>query len=123
MKRVAQERAETAFLAGAPGVPGTAAAQVPGTSYDARPMTSVKGAGYQAPQPDTFDPFPQKDTSKSALQKKPELTLEEKCRELEREIHALVEESAFCREQGKHSEALDKAKEAGQRERALCRQR
>jgi intraflagellar transport protein 88 len=123
MKRVAQERAETAFLAGAPGVPGTAAAQVPGTSYDARPMTSVKGAGYQAPRPDTFDPFPQKDTSKSALQKKPELTPEEKCRELEREIHALVEESAFCREQGKQSEALDKAKEAGQRERALCRQR
>merc|ERR1719473_803676 len=85
-------------------------------------MTSVKGAGYQAPAPETFDPFPQKD-SKSGLQKKPESTPEEKCRELEREIHKLVEESAFCREDGKEREALDKAKEAGQRERALCRQR
>merc|ERR1719311_27329 len=49
MRRMAQERAETALI------PGTA---VPGVAgVDARPMTSVKGAGYQAPRPDTFDPF------------------------------------------------------------------
>merc|ERR1719399_1570172 len=57
------------------------------------------------------------------LEKKIELSPEEKLRELEREIHRLVEESAITRQQGDLQEALQKAKEAGKRERQLCRLR
>merc|ERR1719145_112756 len=57
------------------------------------------------------------------LEKKLELSPEEKLREMEKEIHRLVEESAITREQGNLREALEKAKEAGKKERQLCRLR
>merc|ERR1719262_605703 len=57
------------------------------------------------------------------LQKKTELSPEEKLREMEKEIHRLVEESAITRQQGDLQGALEKAKEAGKRERQLCRLR
>merc|ERR1719197_58710 len=55
------------------------------------------------------------------LEKKTELSPEEKPREMEKEIHRLVEESAATREQGNLREALEKGKEAGKKERQLCR--
>merc|ERR1719281_352646 len=42
---------------------------------------------------------------------------------MEKEIHRLVEESAVARQQGDLQGALEKAKEAGKRERQLCRLR
>merc|ERR1719230_1734840 len=57
------------------------------------------------------------------LEKKAELSNEERLRELEKEIHRLVEESAITREQGNCREALEKGKEAGKKERQLCRLR
>merc|ERR1719375_2864947 len=84
-------------------------------------MTSNRSAGYTAgkiqaaagvPGGEPFDPLPEK--AAKPLQKKAELSLEEKLREMEREIHRLVEESALTREKGK---------EAGKRERQLCRLR
>merc|ERR550514_2015430 len=92
-------------------------------------MTSNKGAGYTAAgrnQGAGFDPLGQGDGTKGpapALQKKTELSPEEKLREMEKDIHRLVEESAITREQGDLQAALEKAKEAGKRERQLCRLR
>mmetsp|Transcript_13666 Transcript_13666/g.36798 ORF Transcript_13666/g.36798 Transcript_13666/m.36798 type:complete len:844 (-) Transcript_13666:172-2703(-) len=93
----------------------------------ARPMTSNRGAGYTAAnkQGKMFDPMNQGDRGGPAkpLEKKTELSPEEKLREMEKEIHRLVEESACTREQGNLREALEKAKEAGKKERQLCRAR
>merc|ERR550514_94014 len=92
-------------------------------------MTSNKGAGYTAAgrnQGAGFDPLNQAEGGKGpapALQKKAELSPEEKLREMEKDIHRLVEESAITREAGDLQAALEKAKEAGKRERQLCRLR
>jgi len=96
----------------------------------ARPMTSNRAAGYTA-QPkggkNVFDPLNQGDAAArpnaKPLEKKLELSPEEKLRGFEKESHRLVEESAITREQGNLREALEKAKEAGKKERQLCRLR
>lgn len=62
-------------------------------------------------------------SKKDRLQKMSEKSPEEKLRDIEKEIHALVEESAVVREQADLHGALERAKEAGKRERQLCRQR
>jgi intraflagellar transport protein 88 len=95
----------------------------------ARPMTSNRAAGYTAAggkgPKGVFDPMGQGENRGPAkpLEKKTELSQEEKLREMEKEIHRLVEESAITREQGNFREALEKAKEAGKKERQLCRLR
>lgn len=95
----------------------------------ARPMTSNRAAGYTAANKQNkqgvFDPLNQGEGRGPAkpLEKKTELSPEEKLRELEKEIHRLVEESAITREQGNLREALEKGKEAGKKERQLCRLR
>merc|ERR1719401_1871614 len=93
-----------------------------------RPMTSNRAAGYTAANKGgnkVFDPMNQGETRATTkpLEKKTELSPEEKLREMEKEIHRLVEESAITREQGNVREALDKGKEAGKKERQLCRLR
>jgi intraflagellar transport protein 88 len=94
----------------------------------ARPMTSNRAAGYTAANKNgnkLFDPLNQGD-GKGAMAKpleKAELSQEEKLREMEKEIHRLVEQSAITREEGNLREALEKAKEAGKKERQLCRLR
>jgi len=45
------------------------------------------------------------------------------CREMEKEVNALIEESALLSSKNEHGNALEKAKEAGKRERHLCKQR
>merc|ERR1719230_1630791 len=45
------------------------------------------------------------------------------CREMERQVNGLIEESATLSLQRQYQAALDKAKEAGKRERQLCKQR
>merc|ERR1719502_1067103 len=97
----------------------------------ARPMTSNRAAGYtgasKGGKNGVFDPLNQGDAAAQSktkpLEKKLELSPEEKLREFEKEIHRLVEESAITREQGNLREALEKAKEAGKKERQLCRLR
>jgi intraflagellar transport protein 88 len=97
------------------------------TTETARPMTSNRAAGYTAAGKSggKFDPLNQGDGKAAAkpLEKKADLSPEEKLREMEREIHRLVEESAATREQGNLREALERAKEAGKKERQLCRAR
>jgi len=95
----------------------------------ARPMTSNRAAGYTAAGKQgagkaMFDPLNQGDKGAAKpLEKKTELSPEEKLREMEKEIHRLVEESAITREHGNLREALEKGKEAGKKERQLCRLR
>merc|ERR1719262_1304507 len=97
-------------------------------------MTSNRAAGFSSAtgtkgnDPNKpFDPLNQAEGGVGgsgpapALQKKTELSPEEKLREMEKEIHRLVEESAITREQGDLQGALEKAKEAGKKERQLCR--
>mmetsp|Transcript_18116 Transcript_18116/g.51656 ORF Transcript_18116/g.51656 Transcript_18116/m.51656 type:complete len:833 (+) Transcript_18116:95-2593(+) len=96
-------------------------------SETARPMTSNRAAGYTAApkaKGGLFDPLNQGDSKNSRpLEKKPELSPEEKLREMEKEIHRLVEQSAVMNEQGSYREALEMGKEAGKKERQLCRLR
>lgn len=94
----------------------------------ARPMTSNRAAGYTAAgkNGNKFDPMNQGENIRAGakpLEKKAELSPEEKLREMEREIHRLVEQSAIIREGGNLREALEKGKEAGKKERQLCRLR
>eukprot|EP00929_Paragymnodinium_shiwhaense_P016842 TRINITY_DN12548_c1_g2_i2.p1 TRINITY_DN12548_c1_g2~~TRINITY_DN12548_c1_g2_i2.p1 ORF type:complete len:814 (-),score=200.11 TRINITY_DN12548_c1_g2_i2:227-2668(-) len=94
----------------------------------ARPMTSNRAAGYTAaPKKNAngaFDPMNMEGANQGAkLEKKAELSQEEKLREMEKEIHRLVEKGAQAREEGKLQSALEIAKEAGKKERQLCRLR
>mmetsp|Transcript_19843 Transcript_19843/g.46131 ORF Transcript_19843/g.46131 Transcript_19843/m.46131 type:complete len:826 (+) Transcript_19843:62-2539(+) len=96
----------------------------------ARPMTSNRAAGYTAAGKaakqggGSFDPMNQGQAGPTKpLEKKTELSPEEKLREMEKDIHRLVEESAITRQAGNVREALEKAKEAGKKERQLCRLR
>merc|ERR1719401_44767 len=90
-------------------------------------MTSNRSAGYtSAPKTGAksgFHPMGMGESASRAkpLEKKTELSPEEKLREMEKEIHRLVEESAITREQGNVREALEKGKEAGKKERQPSR--
>jgi len=91
-------------------------------------MTAVKAAGYSSGPPKgtgKFDPFNQNTMSGPAppLQKRSEATSEEACKELERQVNELLEESTILHSQGEFAGALERAKDAGKRERALCKQR
>jgi intraflagellar transport protein 88 len=114
---------------GAGGVPGSQAGYGRG-GYDARPMTSNRGSGFSATQHGTgasFDPTGQARTSNMGpappLQKRSENSPEEQCMDLERQVNVLIEESAMLAMQGDAGGALEKAKEAGKKERTLCKQR
>eukprot|EP00899_Mesostigma_viride_P015499 jgi/Mesvir1/23950/Mv10720-RA.2 len=136
-QRLTTARVPGQLGAAAPGRLGTAlrmgtaaigtAQGVPGDDTLARPMTSVKAAGYSSmPQKmgRNFDPLNQ--AAKGAappLQKKSEATPEEQCREVERKVNTLLEESAAAGVKGDFTTAVEKAKEAGKRERLLCKQR
>jgi intraflagellar transport protein 88 len=80
-------------------VPMTASRPMTGSDQQARPMTSVKGAGFSSqPRPNStgrFDPLNQAAKGPApALQKKSEATPEEQCKETERKVNRLLEESA-----------------------------
>lgn len=109
---------------------GTAALQPQPIGPDgepmARPMTSVKAAGYSShpTKPGRFDPFNQGSKGPAPpLQKKAEASPEEGCKEVERQVNELLEESTKSCLEEDLGNALEKAKEAGKRERALCKQR
>ncbi|KAF5281584.1 hypothetical protein FQR65_LT14627 [Abscondita terminalis] len=84
-----------------------------------RPMTAVRGAGYSS-QNKVFDPLNQGiGTSQFELPK--DETPEEKINAQERRIMQLIEESCVANCDGHFRQALDKAKEASNKERNLIR--
>ena len=103
-------------------------------SMDARPMTSNRASGFQATTrlgtgaaPPGFDPFNQQSSSALSpslpLQKRSDNSPEEQCLEAEKKVNALIEESAMLALHKDHALALQKAIEAGKRERWLCKER
>ncbi|KAF4042494.1 Tetratricopeptide repeat [Phytophthora infestans] len=95
-------------------------------SSDARPMTSVSGAGFSS-NPRTaggqrmFDPMGEsrKAGAAPALVEKTENSPKEVAKELERTVNALIEQSAELIAKEQHEEALHSAKDAGRKERAF----
>ncbi|XP_024356907.1 uncharacterized protein [Physcomitrium patens] len=88
-----------------------------------RPMTAIRAAGYSS-RGSKFDPMNQgAPISTSGSQKKEEANPEYQCREIERAVNQLLEASAAAGLAGDFQTALQKAKEAGKKDRALCRTR
>ncbi|XP_076445636.1 intraflagellar transport protein 88 homolog [Babylonia areolata] len=90
-----------------------------------RPMTAVKGVGFSSTgRAVTFDPMNQASKGPAPpLESKPEDTPEEKVRKLERKVSELIEESCLANSRGEFPLALEKAKEAGRKERVVVKQR
>ncbi|CAI8003550.1 Intraflagellar transport protein 88 homolog [Geodia barretti] len=93
----------------------------------ARPMTGVTAAGFSSVmRGHKFDPLNQAAASghsaTSSLEKTEE-TPEMLIKRMEKKVNRLVEESAHASAMGDYQTALEKAKEAGRRERMLCKQR
>lgn len=99
---------------------------------DARPMTSNRASGFNAQGGLSFDvngrqgrdqfsgPAPPLETRvDTSDERKPE----EECNELERRVSQLVDESSIAAMQGDLALALEKAKEAGKKERFLSKKR
>ncbi|XP_048388469.1 intraflagellar transport protein 88 homolog isoform X2 [Stegostoma tigrinum] len=110
-------------LASSLGRPATGAIQ-DGITV-ARPMTAVRAAGYSsaAYRGCTFDPLGQSRGPAPPLETKNEDTPEEKVKNLEKTVNELIEESCIANRCGDLQLALEKAKEAGRKERILVRQR
>ncbi|XP_066562579.1 intraflagellar transport protein 88 homolog isoform X1 [Amia ocellicauda] len=108
-------------LASSLGRPMTGAVQ-DGVS---RPMTAVRAAGYSSAMTrgSTFDPLGQSKGPAPPLETKNEDTPEEKIKSLEKRVNDLIEESCMAHSHGDLQLSLEKAKEAGRKERALVRQR
>jgi intraflagellar transport protein 88 len=97
-----------------------------------RPMTAVRAAGYtsagkQQAAASVFDPTGQGGPAPRGpappLAEKRDNSPEDMCREIEKEVNKLIEESAQLAAEKQTLRSLDKAKEAGKRERHLCKQR
>ncbi|XP_056283557.1 intraflagellar transport protein 88 homolog [Pseudoliparis swirei] len=91
----------------------------------ARPMTAVRAAGYTSSltRGSTFDPLGQSRGPAAPLEAKNEDTPEEKIKILEKKVNDLIKESCMAQSSGVSQLALEKAKEAGRKERTLVRQR
>lgn len=93
-----------------------------GGGGEARPMTSVSGAGYKGTKDNkAFDPLNIGRGPAPPLAEKADNSHEDKAKEMEKKVHRLVEESAQAVVQKDMLRALEKAKEAGKAERALCK--
>uniref|UniRef100_A0A8C5E5X1 Intraflagellar transport 88 homolog n=1 Tax=Gouania willdenowi TaxID=441366 RepID=A0A8C5E5X1_GOUWI len=91
----------------------------------ARPMTAVRAAGYTSSltRGMTFDPLGQSRGPAPPLEAKNENTPEEKIKILEKKVNDLVKESCIAHSMGSSELALEKAKEAGRKDRALVKQK
>uniref|UniRef100_A0AAY4DRZ6 Intraflagellar transport protein 88 homolog n=1 Tax=Denticeps clupeoides TaxID=299321 RepID=A0AAY4DRZ6_9TELE len=90
----------------------------------ARPMTAVRAAGYSSmARGSAFDPLGQSKGPAPPLESKNEDSPEEKIKILEKKVNDLIEESCLAQSRGDLQLSLEKAKEAGRKERALVRQR
>ncbi|CAB3400424.1 unnamed protein product [Caenorhabditis bovis] len=82
----------------------------------ARPMTAVRAAGYTS--------FANKvQASEKTAGGDSTGEGEEKCRQMEQKVMEILRESMSCNQKGNLKEALDKAKEAGRREREVVKYR
>ncbi|XP_029664864.1 intraflagellar transport protein 88 homolog [Formica exsecta] len=100
---------------------GTAISMQPMTG-GLRPMTAVRSAGYTSQQ--TFDPLNMGSSAKGLappLETNKEDTPEEKIKASERKIMGLIESSAEAASENNMRIALERAREASSRERALIR--
>ncbi|XP_070160360.1 intraflagellar transport protein 88 homolog [Polyergus mexicanus] len=100
---------------------GTAISMQPMTG-GLRPMTAVRSAGYTSQQ--TFDPLNMGSSVKGPappLETNKEDTPEEKIKASERKIMGLIESSAEAASENNMRIALERAREASSRERALIR--
>ncbi|XP_008106195.1 intraflagellar transport protein 88 homolog isoform X2 [Anolis carolinensis] len=109
-------------------VPGTSSSRTLATGYGdgvARPMTAVQAAGYTkaSSRGAVFDPLGQARGPAPPLETKNEDSPEGKIKQLEKKVNELVEESSIAHSCGDLKLALEKAKDAGRKERALVRQR
>ncbi|XP_062983128.1 intraflagellar transport protein 88 homolog isoform X2 [Elgaria multicarinata webbii] len=109
-------------------VPGTSGTRTLATGYGdgvARPMTAVQAAGFTkaASRGSAFDPLGQARGPAPPLETKNEDSPEGKIKQLEKKVNELVEESCIAHSCGDLKLALEKAKDAGRKERALVRQR
>jgi len=91
-----------------------------------RPMTSVRAAGYTSSG--KGGPAPLRDSNAAAGPAPPlvaseEASPEQQAREFEKKLNTLIEESAKLNAAGKFAAALEKAKEAEKKERALRKHR
>ncbi|XP_038617721.1 intraflagellar transport protein 88 homolog isoform X2 [Tachyglossus aculeatus] len=112
---------KTTTLSSSMGRPVTGAVQ----DGVARPMTAVRAAGFTkaAVRGSAFDPLGQSRGPAPPLETKNEDSPEEKIRQLEKKVNELVEESCIANSCGDLKLALEKAKDAGRKERVLVRQR
>uniref|UniRef100_A0A7R9U8S4 Uncharacterized protein n=1 Tax=Pinguiococcus pyrenoidosus TaxID=172671 RepID=A0A7R9U8S4_9STRA len=85
-------------------------------------MTSVTSTGYRSTNDGQFNPLNMVDSSSAALAKL-EVTKDDEARAMEKEVNSLIEAAAENGIKGKYGAALEKAKEAHKKERALCRHR
>ncbi|KAK1797505.1 hypothetical protein P4O66_000762 [Electrophorus voltai] len=108
-------------LGSAAGRPTTGAVQ----EGAARPMTAVRAAGYSSTftRGSAFDPLGQSRGPAPPLEGKIEDTPDEKIKILEKKVNDLIEESCLAHAHMDLQLALEKAKDAGRKERALVRQR
>uniref|UniRef100_A0A8D1UEJ6 Intraflagellar transport protein 88 homolog n=1 Tax=Sus scrofa TaxID=9823 RepID=A0A8D1UEJ6_PIG len=90
-----------------------------------RPMTAVRAAGFTkaALRGSALDPLGQARGPAPPLEARSEDSPEEKIRQLEKKVNELVEESCVASSCGDLKLALEKAKDAGRKERVLVRQR
>jgi intraflagellar transport protein 88 len=94
-------------------------------------MTSVSGAGFKSAGKGPgsgntpFDPLNQhsSETAVNTLAEKADNSAADLAKELEKGVHKLIEESALHSEQHEFVLALEKAKEAGKKERGLVKHR
>ncbi|KAK7938436.1 hypothetical protein WMY93_001762 [Mugilogobius chulae] len=91
----------------------------------ARPMTAIRAAGFTSAltRGSSFDPLGQSRGPAPPLESKNEDHPEEKIKLLEKKVNELIEESCMAQSEGSLQLALEKAKEAGRKERVLVRQR
>jgi len=108
---------------------GTARQGMPGQE-EARPMTSIRAAGYTSHgKPGTSSGLNQFQGQHAGtgpappLEKKESNSPEDMARETEKKVNALLEESATANSENKYSLALEKAKEGAKKERQLCKHR
>jgi intraflagellar transport protein 88 len=104
---------------------GLTTGMVGGGSSEPRPMTSVSGAGYKGSisnkENKAFDPLNLGKGPAPPLAEKSDNSPEDKAKEMEKKVHRLIEATAEAIVSKDMLRALEKAREAGKAERAVCK--
>ncbi|CEF67704.1 No mechanoreceptor potential B [Strongyloides ratti] len=85
-----------------------------------RPMTAIKAAGYTSMgRKNNFESVQNPFTKETIIEE----TLEDKCKKIERQVNQLLKESIMAYHNNNFKLSLEKAKEAGRKERAVVKLR